>query len=543
MDKSVSEDKRKLGKQFHGFTTRLGQLWPALPFLSYGVLMAWVSIAYSGTSWLSDVEVDGTYLGQLYMLSTFALALAFLAAAFLPHKVTAFFEKKSVVITGGVVASFGAFLIYIVGPYYLGAIFDDFTEMSIFYLGCVLTGLGTGVFSIRIAMIYSAIPPRRTLMYAGASQLTMVFIYFLLIGSPDWAIVPGGPSTAGVIAFVFLPLLAAVLINVPSPLLENEPDLVDYRTSFGQFPKTFIRLVLFIFIVALAAIAIRGELVSSEQLQQTVRTNNVLMLLWVPMSAFFIGIAIFSNADRFNFGYIYTVVASVLVLALMIMTVMQVTGAVFVIVAAVCNSVIEMTLWCMSAFIVYQRKLTPLKVFGVCNGVYALARAIGWGLGMYGFRAIESVMIKDYVLLIMAALVLVAGVVLFTEKAFAGLFAPDKDQELGFESLVGKSYEEVAQKTPGAPEEGQTDAHENKTGPFRAAVATIAERYKLSPRETDVFKLLAMGHGGDFIAEELSVSWNTVRTHTHNIYVKLDVHSRDALIALVEKERATHSNQ
>ncbi len=38
------------------------------------------------------------------------------------------------------------------------------------------------------------------------------------------------------------------------------------------------------------------------------------------------------------------------------------------------------------------------------------------------------------------------------------------------------------------------------------------------------------------IASHLYISLHTVRTHTKNIYAKLDVHSRDELIALVRRE-------
>ncbi len=32
----------------------------------------------------------------------------------------------------------------------------------------------------------------------------------------------------------------------------------------------------------------------------------------------------------------------------------------------------------------------------------------------------------------------------------------------------------------------------------------------------------------------MSVKVNTVRTHTHNVYVKLDVHSREELMRMVD---------
>ena len=52
----------------------------------------------------------------------------------------------------------------------------------------------------------------------------------------------------------------------------------------------------------------------------------------------------------------------------------------------------------------------------------------------------------------------------------------------------------------------------------------------LSERELDVLRLLGTDLDGPDIARELTVSLNTVRTHTKNIYTKLGVNSRRAAV-------------
>lgn len=58
---------------------------------------------------------------------------------------------------------------------------------------------------------------------------------------------------------------------------------------------------------------------------------------------------------------------------------------------------------------------------------------------------------------------------------------------------------------------------------------------KLSGREVDVLMLVARGRSTPRIQEELGLSSNTVNTHIRHIYQKLDVHSRQELLDLVEK--------
>ena len=52
----------------------------------------------------------------------------------------------------------------------------------------------------------------------------------------------------------------------------------------------------------------------------------------------------------------------------------------------------------------------------------------------------------------------------------------------------------------------------------------------LSERERDVLRLLGSDLSGPDIARELMVSLNTLRTHTKNIYDKLEVNSRRAAV-------------
>ena len=66
-----------------------------------------------------------------------------------------------------------------------------------------------------------------------------------------------------------------------------------------------------------------------------------------------------------------------------------------------------------------------------------------------------------------------------------------------------------------------------RAGPSRAAGALIEP---LSERELDVLRLLGTDLDGPAIARELTVSLNTMRTHTKNIYTKLAVTSRRAAV-------------
>ncbi len=56
-------------------------------------------------------------------------------------------------------------------------------------------------------------------------------------------------------------------------------------------------------------------------------------------------------------------------------------------------------------------------------------------------------------------------------------------------------------------------------------------RVELTPRETEVFGLVAQGLASKQIAEILAVSFNTVNNHRKRICRKLGVHSTAELVA------------
>lgn len=64
----------------------------------------------------------------------------------------------------------------------------------------------------------------------------------------------------------------------------------------------------------------------------------------------------------------------------------------------------------------------------------------------------------------------------------------------------------------------------------------MAERYGLSPRETEVFVLLAQGRNRTYIQNALFLAEGTVKTHTSRIYQKLGVSNRQDMITLVQND-------
>ena len=65
----------------------------------------------------------------------------------------------------------------------------------------------------------------------------------------------------------------------------------------------------------------------------------------------------------------------------------------------------------------------------------------------------------------------------------------------------------------------------------------------VSRRERDVLNLLAAGHSNQEIADQLSISLNTVKTHLRNPYQKLDVSRRGQAVEKARTLRLSRRNR
>ena len=75
---------------------------------------------------------------------------------------------------------------------------------------------------------------------------------------------------------------------------------------------------------------------------------------------------------------------------------------------------------------------------------------------------------------------------------------------------------------------------QERVGSWRFKVAYICKKYDLSPRQTEIFELLAKGRDARYIEETFCISKATTKTHIYNIYCRLDIHSKQELIDMVE---------
>lgn len=78
------------------------------------------------------------------------------------------------------------------------------------------------------------------------------------------------------------------------------------------------------------------------------------------------------------------------------------------------------------------------------------------------------------------------------------------------------------------------DAHAEKASMWKVKIDHLAKHYDLTPRQKEIFGFLAKGRDAKFIEDRLCISHSTAKSHIYSIYCKLDIHSRQELIDIVE---------
>ena len=98
---------------------------------------------------------------------------------------------------------------------------------------------------------------------------------------------------------------------------------------------------------------------------------------------------------------------------------------------------------------------------------------------------------------------------------------------------VGLSEKSDAARSLASSSEASSEESAGNEDDLGLRIRELAGSYGLTPRETEVFDLLARGRSIPYVRDALFISKETAATHAKHIYAKLEVHSRQELIDLV----------
>lgn len=168
--------------------------------------------------------------------------------------------------------------------------------------------------------------------------------------------------------------------------------------------------------------------------------------------------------------------------------------------------------WAILAWMVFQSQAGALRVFGFGNAALALGTAFGNIFSMALNADAVSGNNLPVILVILCGMTIAGSFFIFSESRLSQLLRPIDERRLKTDTF---------------------NPQERMAAEWEANCERLSEVHALTPREREVFMRLARGATPAEIAEQDTVSIYTVRAHIRSVYSKLDVHSRQELITLV----------
>lgn len=173
-----------------------------------------------------------------------------------------------------------------------------------------------------------------------------------------------------------------------------------------------------------------------------------------------------------------------------------------------------------------RRGQDPVAVYGLAIGCAYVLLGVGTAAG-FVFRDYDGGAISTLALAVVVCLYALSIPLVLQFRKRAGQPAESD----GGDGSAGGGAGVAGGPRSGAPSDSDFDMRRL----YAERVRTVAGRCGLSPREEEVVNLALSGLDSPAIAAELGLTDNTVRTYKKNAYKKLGVHSKQEIVALLNR--------
>lgn len=467
--------------------------------LGFGFWWAWIYLAILSPalsqSPFAPQSIDGTVFSFLSIASgiiVFALAIP------LARRHPDIIERRSAGIGAAAVTSLSTLGIA------FGSLFGE-ASMAAFAVCSTISGIGVSVLYLQWGSCYSALEPEHVAPCTLISFLCALALAGLALDH--------GIATSLIAAF--LPFATAFALPRHRPLaavrhdaLPAERARVDTQAGKRAASMLPLNVLALILVFCFAFGLFRVLLPPGESGAQ-----NMILVIGCSAALAIVMLAIVSLCSiSFGWDFIIYLALPLIALSALVLSIADFDDRVFVwaiIVAAVRCA--DLIMWMLFARLARTSSEPAAAIFAFGK----LAAQSGVLLGLLAGAAAVRLLDIELVLLPLA-LALTLLVTLFGSLT----------------AIKGN----VTGRAPGANNAGRDDGQAQ-------SVEQIARTCGLSPRETEIFALLAKGRTIPRIADELVLANSTVTTHARSIYRKMGIHNRQELIDYVEANARDNASE
>lgn len=505
----------------------VAQLWPHLNLLGMGAWWAWIWLCYSSTRAFSVLapEVQPSAVRMMYLGSTLGIGFVMALAALWWRRATRVVDDTRVVCGLGIVAGVATALL---APAWMRL-------GGVGFQACAFaTGACTSILCLRSGRLYGTLGLDECLTSGGIMLVFAALLYFAGVNLPP---------LPGIAYLALLPPLSAALMSLPDHDAFAASGAIAERPAERHSPSRRVFRHILVTSCCLAFTASVGRGVASGYgSPEAFAGNGMVCIAVVALLAVALVVA---TSLR---GAVWSVRNACM--GLMVLGMAVLLGSCLGL-PLTYLSISKETLWlvfsCVMAYLAFRFDDSAVRLFGMGQAAYFVSTTLGWAVGglvapHYGEETVRVVTGAGGAFLL--ALAMAYG---FT-RADANALAKQRDVLRTHEppapspACAGCAQAAAQAQALERAVSAATQAAGAGTGASQAAGASgaqaggvavsdeTARAYGLSAREVEILLLFAQGRSANWIADSLTISNNTVRSHLRAIYVKLDVHTRQELI-------------
>ncbi|WP_139651838.1 response regulator transcription factor [Raoultibacter phocaeensis] len=362
-------------------------------------------------------------------------------------------------------------------------------------LGGILLGVADALITLLWARFSSTLTLRAVYLFVVLCNAVSLVFYFAI------TLVPA-PAALPIAALLFVMSAAFAKKSLDArPSVESEFS----KPVFGGAVKSLWHPVLGTVILCFMSglmLQISGQHeIPLSSFQQTSLFTSAIAVLCLLLPALLI-------KKPLNVGKIYAVALPLSAAGFLLLPLIwNAAGGIVNSFAQLGAMVAGIILWCMIADSAHDTKLPSALLFSLALACTNAAQLAGTIIGFVNAETLkQGDLVLTTVALVSVYLLLMAALLLFKDKRLT------TTEETG----------------PAAPQPTPEEVLSSRCNDIAAA-------HQFTPRETEIFKLLAQGYTMPVISEKLFVSENTVKSHVKSIYQKLGIHVRSELIELVNR--------
>lgn len=553
----------------YGEESAFGEL--SLLSIGYGLRQAWIYAAMFGTTSIFGTHMiegstTGYSLSVTFLISIIVFGLTLLISGLTDQRFLSFFvSRKTLKIAAGLTCS-GTALLLIPATTYEGL-------LAIEVISGIMTGVGTAWLILFWGTAFARCDGASIVLNTAVALVVAVAIYVIILQHIPF------PFAGFITAALPLFELIILLKKTPKPFSERNqvPIFNPLPVNHGKFLFKF-GLPVFIFGIALGTL----RHTSIQTITPAASAGSqALMLLASCCATVLILITVLALGGDRNWNRFFRPLIPFIAIAVFFLPFAQsgnlTFSSFFLLIAYMC---FEALMWISFAELSQRFRLSPVFVFGTGRGLLALAATAGSLMPVLSQQIVQTIPFGEGGVTIIILLVMVIAYALLPgEREIEALVTPpcpvftdflreepltknttskkelprNNEKNYGRRStdkplaetnkqqineMVNHSEEVSGSKTPQEQISDSAQAEKlldhAKGGRFKAKCEFVANTYLLSRREAEVLFFLAKGHNRAYIQEKLYISEGTAKTHIRHIYRKLNIHTQQELMRLVE---------